>query len=470
MSRKAQYVVIGAVLIGTAIAVLTVRARQAQQTSEFERSAVVQRGPMLVAITASGSIEPASIAGLALESPGRVASVFVEVGDAVAAGDQLLALDSRQLALRVHQSEAALASAKADLMQVEAGSQPEEIVAAEARLSATQARVAAAAASLDQLKAGADAAQIAEAEAQVASARLQREVAQDTYDLTKDREKTEKEQAAYDLYASGEALAAAEAYLEDLLAGPNSEQVRELESSLAEAVAQRDAAQAHLDQLVAGPSQEKIDAAESQVEQAGAALELAELTLRKATLRAPFRGVVAAVDAMVGEAAAPSVSAVTLIDDSKFHVTVSVDEIEVGRLAEGQEAVVTLEALPEEEIEGYVERIAPAARFEAGVVYYDVRIGLRETGVPVRADMTANATIVVEELKDVLQLPTGVVRVDRLDGQTYVDREVEGETERVDVKLGLRYGGNAQVLEGLEEGDRVVWVAQGNGFLFGQQE
>ena len=59
----------------------------------------------------------------------------------------------------------------------------------------------------------------------------------------------------------------------------------------------------------------------------------------------------------------------------------------------------------------------------------------------------ANATIVVEQLSDVLKIPTWVVRVDQGSGQTYVHRRAGEDFERVDVALGVRYEGVVQVLE-----------------------
>jgi multidrug efflux pump subunit AcrA (membrane-fusion protein) len=165
--------------------------------------------------------------------------------------------------------------------------------------------------------------------------------------------------------------------------------------------------------------------------------------------------------------ASAGLPAVTLLDASKFRITVGVDEMDVGRLAEGQVAQVTLDAFPDIAITGTVERIAPVATFEGGVVYYDVLIGLASTDAPIRADMTANATIVVEELTDVLKIPTWVVRVDRSTGQTYVHRQVGGDVERVDVTVGARHEGVAQVLDGLSEGDEVVWVQDSTPFGFG---
>jgi hypothetical protein len=78
----------------------------------------------------------------------------------------------------------------------------------------------------------------------------------------------------------------------------------------------------------------------------------------------------------------------------------------------------------------------------------------------------------VQELTDVLKIPAWVVRVDRSTGQTYVHRQVPDggdDVERVDVALGVRHEGGAQVLNGLSVGDVVVWVPASSPFDFGTQ-
>jgi HlyD family secretion protein len=473
MKRTTLYVILGAILIAAVVSVVVWRARVAAQPEEETRSAVAERGTMLVAVSASGSVEPHARVGLTFELPGRVAEVAVKVGDAVEAGDVLARLETDRLALQVQQSQAALASVEAQLAQLRAGPRLQEVETAEANLRAAQAQVSGAAAGRDQLEAEAGGADIAAAEAEVASARLQQKVAQDAYDRIDKRDTEKKEQANYNLYAANEALAAAQARLDQVLVGADPDQIRAARANVWAAAAQRDAAQAQLDLLLAGATDAQIAAAEAQVAQAQATLEGAQLSLEQATLRAPFDGVVAEVNVAVGEIAATGLPAITLIDAPRFRVVVRVDEIDVGRLAEGRTAEVTLDALPGAQITGTVERIAPAATIESGVVYYDVVIGLAPTDVPVRADMTANATILVEELTDVLKVPTWVVRVDRDTGQTYVNRRVadgdQGDVERVDVQLGVRHGGFAQVLDGLAEGDEVVWIPGSTPFDFGGQ-
>jgi HlyD family secretion protein len=474
MKRTMVYVILGTLVVVAVVGVVVRQARPAAQPGEETRPAVVERGTMLVAVSASGSIEPQARVGLAFEVPGRVAEVLVEVGDGVETGDMLVRLDTGQLALQVQQAQAGLALAEAQLAQLQAGPRPGEVEAAEANLEAAQAQLSAAVANRDQLEGGAGVAQIASAEAQVASAKLQQEIAQDTYDgIAEDG--TKKEHANYDLYAAKQAFAAAQAELDRLLAGADADEIRAARANVWAAAARRDAAQAQLDLLLAGATDEQLADVEAQVAQARAALELAELSLKYAMLCAPCDGVVAAVNVTAGEMASAGRPAITLLDVSRFHITVSVDEMDVGRLPEGKVAQVTLDAFPDVVITGTVERIAPVATLEGGVVYYDVTIGLASTDAPIRADMTANATVVVEELTDVLRIPTWVVHVDRDTGQTYVHRKVpDGDAvgdgvERVDVELGVRYEGVAQVLDGLSEGDEVVWISSSTPFDFGGQ-
>jgi HlyD family secretion protein len=469
MRRRIGFVLVGLLIAAGAGGYLVWRSRFGQTTPDVGvRSTVAQRGSMVVAVTASGQIEPRASVGLNFETRGRVSQVFVSPGDHVVAGDSLARLDTAQLDLQVEQAEAGLESAEAQLDQLRAGPQPEEIEQAKASVRAAEAQVEAAQANRDQLASGPTEAEVAAAEAQVAQAWTAREVAQDTYDTIED-DGDRKEQANYDLYAANLELAAAEASLEDLLAGASSEQLRAAHANVDAAVAQRDAAQAQLDQLLAGTMEEEIAEAQAQVAQARVALELAELALQNTTLRAPFDGRVFRVNVSAGEASPTIEPSLSLLDDSAFHITAEVDEIDIGRLEEGQEVDVSVDALPGVALKGTVSSVAPIASLDGGLVTYEVVVDLVPTTAPVRADMSANATIVVEELVEVLRIPTWVVRIDDDTGQTYVDLRVGDSIERRDVQLGARFEGLAQVISGISEGDEIVRLEEGAAFEFGRR-
>jgi HlyD family secretion protein len=193
------------------------------------------------------------------------------------------------------------------------------------------------------------------------------------------------------------------------------------------------------------------------VDQARASLELAQLQLEGATITAPFDGVVASLGAEVNEQVSPGSPMIVLIDPSGFHVEVSVDEIDVGQVEVGQEARITLDAYPDEELQGHVEYISPVATEDLGAVSYRVRVYFEPTQVPLRSGMTANITVVTQRRENVLLMPSRAISVDRDTGVLYVQRlKGNGEIERVEVEIGIQDATNSEVLRGLEEGDQLV--------------
>ena len=457
MKRTTLYVIFGAALIAVVVGGLVWRARQTAQPEEETRSAVVERGTMLVVISSSGSVEPQARVDLTFDLPGRVAEAPVEVGDAVEAGDVLARLDTTDLEFAVQQAEISLQAAQLRLERLQEPPDDADIEIARAAVSDAAAAYQAAKSNLTLTEHSVSVGDTVRATAHARD---------ETYRTYQDMVARLGESNRWTGMAHSAYLDALGAYNR---AVENSEfQLTSAKNEVTRAYHALQQAQDNLDKLLEGVDEADIKAAQLDVDAAELSLEKARTDLEKATLLAPFDGVVAAVNVTADEMAPTGLSAVTLLDTSGFRITVGVDEMDVGRLTKGQTVEVTLDALPDTVITGSVDKIAPAATFEGGVVYYDVTIGLAATDAPIRADMTANATIVVEELADVLTIPTWVVRVDRTTGQTYVNRRVGDTVERVDVDLGIRYEGIAQVLSGLSEGDVAIWV-QESSFGFGGQ-
>ena len=200
----------------------------------------------------------------------------------------------------------------------------------------------------------------------------------------------------------------------------------------------------------------QIAAAEAGVDQARITLRMAEADLDKATLEAPFDGVVTAVNIQAGQQAPATVPALILADLSELKIVVDVDEIDVARLEEGQEVMITVDALPGEVITGKVSHIAPAARQVGGVVVYGVTVVLDETELPLRAGMSATAEIVTDKLEDVLLVPNWAIRIDRGTGRSYVNLLRADRVEEEEVEIGVRGEDESEVLSGLSVGDTVV--------------
>jgi HlyD family secretion protein len=189
--------------------------------------------------------------------------------------------------------------------------------------------------------------------------------------------------------------------------------------SVAAARAGVDVAQSNLEQLTADPRDFEIDSVQASIRRAEAELEQAELEISKTTLRTPLAGTVAAVNLQVGEAPDASAPAVVVADLSGFYVTITVDEIDVARLEVDQPARLTLDALPELELEGVVDRINPLATEGAAVTSYEVRLRTRGNEERVRSGMSTNADIIVERKTEALIVPRRAVYTD--DGDLFVD-------------------------------------------------
>jgi len=208
--------------------------------------------------------------------------------------------------------------------------------------------------------------------------------------------------------------------------------------------------------LLAGPRQEQVDALQAQVAQAEVAVEQAQLRLEKARLVTSFDGVVAQVNVKEGEIAASGAPAVVLVDLSRFRIEVEVDELDVRSVSVDQEVIVTLDALPDVQLFGRVEAIAPTAFQGGGVVSYFVTVGLEESDAPVREGMSATAGIITQRLENVLVIPNRALRLDRETSKLYTERLVLGMPKEVEVEIGFRDEQVSQVLSGLDEGDTVI--------------
>jgi HlyD family secretion protein len=182
-------------------------------------------------------------------------------------------------------------------------------------------------------------------------------------------------------------------------------------------------------------------------------------------------GRVASLQIREGEQATPGAPAITLIDEGAYHIEVSVDEIDIDQIAEGQPVEITLDALPDTVLDGVVSEIAPTAVTSGvGVVTYLVTINIDAGDVALKPGMTANATIITDLLDGVLVVPNWAIRLDRESGQALVNRlATGGEIEEVPIVTGLRNEQFSEVISGLVEGDVVVVTNQreGLGAFFG---
>lgn len=477
--------------------------RQSNQEQAFEvlREATVERSEIEATVNATGAIRPEALLSLTFGAAGTVQKINVERGQRVREGEVLAALNADELALLLEQAEdarriqeltleqrrspepgeATLAAAQADIDAAEGN-----LIVAQGNLAAAEAAVAQARAQVGQLEAGAGSGEIAAAEAAVVARQTEYDIIRTQYNqaLAAGLLGPQEEQLRAQREAAEAALNAAKAQLEALRAGARPSDLQAANASVAAAQAQVEAARgsvsvaeanaararAAYDRLLEPPTESELAILEAQVESASTNVALARLRLDQATITAPMDGKVADVLVNVGEQTTPGMPAVTLVNEEAFHLEVSVDEIDIDRIELDQDVNITLDALPETDVPGTVTDIAPTAVGSgAGVVTYLVTINITAQDVALRPGMTANASIVVEEMSDVLVVPNWAIRLDRETGQAFVNRLApDGTLDEVVVETGLRNDQVSQIASGLQEGDVVVVTDEREVFsLFG---
>jgi HlyD family secretion protein len=138
----------------------------------------------------------------------------------------------------------------------------------------------------------------------------------------------------------------------------------------------------------------------------------------------------------------------------------TVDEIDVGRLDTGLPARIKIGAINSGEITGKLTRIAPQSRVKDGATIFDVEITLDPVAkIILRAGYSCNASIIIQEKKDVLLLPERVVSYEK--GKEKASVEIPGPTpkvptKKVDIQVGISDGLNVEVVSGLKKGDKVL--------------
>jgi len=225
--------------------------------------------------------------------------------------------------------------------------------------------------------------------------------------------------------------------------------------ALQQATLDYESALANYSLKTAGSTEQDLKILENNVKNSQAAYDLARLALQDAVIVAPFDGVVAAVNGNPGEQVSTAREVIYLIDPIHVRLDANVDEMDVGKVAVGQEAVVTLDALPDRKLRGRVQAIAPSSSVQAGVVTYQVQIAIENTDSQVRFGMTANAQIITDRHDNVLVVPNRAIRlVNRT--RRIVQVVVNGAPQEKEVRTGLSSDQMTEILEGLTEGDQVV--------------
>ena len=144
----------------------------------------------------------------------------------------------------------------------------------------------------------------------------------------------------------------------------------------------------------------------------------------------------------------------TLVDDAHYHLMVNIDETDIRNVRQGQEARVSLDAFPDQQLAGRVSAVSLLGDSAQGLVTYSVRVDLDPSDVMVRPLMTATVDIVVDRKDAVLCVPNRALRRDAKG--RYVEVVRNNRVQRADVQVGVSNTELTEVLDGVSEGEEVV--------------
>ena len=200
-------------------------------------------------------------------------------------------------------------------------------------------------------------------------------------------------------------------------------------------------------------------------------IAVVEAQLVRTVVRAPFAGVVAEVNAEVGEFVTPSPigvptpPAVDLIDDSEPYVTAPIDEVDAAQVRVGMPARITLDAFGKRTFAGRVRRIAPYVldrEKQARTVDIEVEFAVQPQDLTLLAGYSADVEILLVQHADVVRVPTEALR----DGTVFV-RAQDGTLLQKKIEVGLANWRFTEVTAGLDVGAQIVLSRDRKGVVDG---
>jgi len=187
-------------------------------------------------------------------------------------------------------------------------------------------------------------------------------------------------------------------------------------------------------------------------------VELQTIVKEYAYLYTPIEGIVTKVSAPKAGMNVTFSDIYQVINPTSLYFSLSVDQTEVVRIAEGMKGSITLDAFPDKTIQGVITGVSftPKAN-EAGTVY-EVKMSITTTEeTPYRIGMTGDVEFVLDKIPNTIAVPFAYVGEEN-DGKKYVLKEVKGKREKTSVTIGKEYEGQIQILSGLVINDTIFEV------------
>ncbi len=203
------------------------------------------------------------------------------------------------------------------------------------------------------------------------------------------------------------------------------------------------------------------------VDQKETALADAAETLNYYTIKAPFSGLVTAVDVKKGDNVNSGAAIATIITEQQV-ATISLNEVDVSAVKTGQKATLTFDAASDLTLTGHVSEVDSVGAVSSGVVSYGVTVVFDTQDDRIKPGMSATAAIITNTKQDILLVPSSAVKsnaagdyvlfpVQPVASDAVSGSSAEGQsTKQQTVTVGLSDGNNTEIVSGLSEGDTVV--------------
>lgn len=216
-----------------------------------------------------------------------------------------------------------------------------------------------------------------------------------------------------------------------------------------------------------GPDDLDVRSAQLTVQQKEDAVADALATLADYSIRAPFGGTVASVTAKTGQRIGNGGAVATIVTERKL-ATLSLNEVDATKVALGDKATLTFDAIEDLTLTGSVDEIDTVGTVTQGVVSYTVKVSFDSQDSRIKPGMTVNAAIITDVKADVLSVPSSAVKTQN--GASYVlvfTPEIDAaagskgitsksEPTRVPVETGISDDTTVEIISGLTEGQQVV--------------
>lgn len=472
------------------------------RNSSDQETMTIHRSDFISEVSASGKVVASQSAELGFDQSGRVAGIYLKVGDTVTTGSIIANIENASVRADIVQKQAVLEKEQANLASLQRGTRPEELAIYEQKYAdASSALVIAMRNSYLKIEDSI----LSDVDTLFSNGNS----VNPTINITTQSD-SEKRAVESNRLILGEKLKSWRLALNVLPSKPSAEEIRKIRTIGSDATllaknlidkltvitgnmapGNSGISQAYIDtyrstvntagqQITtaasteqdsysawssadnslllekSGSTSEDIAAQTAQVKSAEANLISARAQLSKTLITAPFDGVITKIDLKIGEIASPNTSEISVMSAGTFEVESYIPEINIARIKLNNPAIITLDAYGSNIIfPASIISIDPAETLRDGVSTYKIRLRFSENDPRIKSGMTANIRITSENKPNAIVIPQSVIT--ERDGKKFVQVKTNSVIGDVEITTGSSTGlGQIEIVSGLDEGDIII--------------